>query len=165
MTRLLDTICKVRDILHIKDLNELNRKLAFQRGAFKTIFNGIHKNVSIRSDEYQHDIAVDSPNARQLDFTSQDLRELAQDIRNVFKRWDNAMNPEKNIKALKKKVEDGKLNFAQFTADKTKIMAARRDYTQELTELLNLVEYHSVFLYYLEIASNDEFAIKCTERL
>ena len=85
MTRLLDTICKVRDILQIKDLNELNRKLAFQRGAFKIIFNGIHRNVSIRSDECQHDIAVDSPNARQLDFTSQDLRELAQDIRNIFK--------------------------------------------------------------------------------
>ena len=75
------------------------------------------------------------------------------------------MNPEKNIKSLKKQVVNGKLDFGSYTEAKLPILAARRDNVQVLYELLNLLEFHSVFLYYLEIASNDEFAITCTERL
>ena len=45
------------------------------------------------------------------------------------------------------------------------IMAYRRDYIQPLTELRSLLEYHAVFLYYIEEISPDDFARTYTERL
>ena len=44
-------------------------------------------------------------------------------------------------------------------------MTYRRDNIQILTELRSLLEYHSVFLYFLEEASGDELALKYTERV
>lgn len=161
MSKIIDNICKLRDLLENKDIYFISRKLGFYRGIIQAIFDEVHRNLAKRTLEYEQSDEV----KHELDFTSQDLRELAQDIRNVFKKWENEMNPEKNIKALLKTVKNGKLDTRPFTETKTKIMAARRDYMQPLMELLNLIEYHSVFLYMLEIASNDEFAIKYTERL
>lgn len=161
MTKLIDNICALRDVLQTKNIYELSKKLYYKRGLIQSIFNEVHRQLAKKSEEYDELKGTDYD----LSFTSQDLRELAQDIRNVFKKWDTEMNPEKNIKALKKSVKDGVLNTKEFTETKTQIMKARRDHTQILTELLSLLEFHSVFLYYLEIASKDEFAIKYTERL
>lgn len=161
MSNIIDNICKLRDLLNNKDIYYISQKLCFYRGIIQAIFDEVHRNLSRRTYQYQYEDNC----THKLDFTSQDLRELANDIRNVFKKWENIMNPEKNIKALQKTVKDGQLDMREFTETRTKIMAARRDYTQVLTELLNLIEYHSVFLYMLEIASNDEFAIKYTERV
>ena len=155
MSKIIDNICRARDILQIRDISELNKKLKFQRGLFQAIFDECHRHLCRKTKDYSY----------KLDFTSQDLRELAQDIRNVLKRWESEMNPEKNIKSLKKQVVNGKLDFGSYTEAKLPILAARKDNVQVLYELLNLLEFHSVFLYYLEIASNDEFAITCTERL
>jgi hypothetical protein len=43
-------------------------------------------------------------------------------------------------------------------------MTARAGNIQALTEFLSLVEYHAVFLYMVEEASNDKFALEYTER-
>ena len=151
MSRLIDNICKLRDILENKDY----KKLGYIRQLSQSIFEEIHRNMARKADNYSYE----------LDFTSQDLRETAQAISDTFKRWDNIMCPEKNIKKLLKKVENGKLNFDEFTTESLPIMAYRRDTMQVLTELRSLLEYHSVFLYFLEEASNDKFALTCTKRL
>lgn len=151
MARITDNICKLRDILENKDYD----KLKFARGLVQSIFNEVHRNMARKADDYSYE----------LEFTAQDLRETAQAISDTLKRWDNIMCPEKNIKALLKNVDNGKLNFDDFTNNSLPIMALRRDNIQMLTELRSLLEYHSVFLYFLEEASNDKFALTCTKRL
>lgn len=151
MARITDNICKLRDILENKDY----KQLIYSQKLIKNIFDEVHRNMARKSLDYNY----------QLEFTSQDLRELAQDISSTFKRWDDKLCPEKNIKGLLKVVEGGKLNFEQFTKETTPYMEYRRDNIQILTELRSLLEYHAVFLYFLEEASNDEFALKYTERV
>lgn len=151
MARITDNICKLRDILENKDYP----KLKFARGLFQSIFDEVHRNMARKADDYSY----------QLEFTSQDLRETAQAISDTLKRWDNVMCPEKNIKKLLKTVDNGKLSFDSFTNETLPIMALRRDHIQMLTELKSLLEYHSVFLYFLEEASQDKFALTYTQRL
>lgn len=151
MSNLMDNICKLRDILENKDY----KKIVFSRRIIEAIFDEIHRNIRKKSLDYKYE----------LDFTSQDLRETAQAISDTFKEWDNILQPEKNIKHLLKNVDNGKLNFDIFTNEVLPIIEFRRDNTQILTELRSLLEYHSVFLYFLEEASQDKFALKYTQRL
>lgn len=44
------------------------------------------------------------------------------------------------------------------------IMTARTGSIQAITEFLNIVEFYATFLYIVEEASNDKFALKYTER-
>lgn len=151
MSKLLDNICKIRDLTNLKDYS----KLKFHQMTMLRLKEEIHRQMSKKAQDYNH----------QLEFTSQDLRELAQDIRNLLKQWGNIMSPEKNIKLMAKNSINNEINFQTFTETVIPIMTARTETIQTLTELLNLVEYHGVYLYYLEMASNDEFAINYTERL
>lgn len=151
MSKIIDNICKIRDILEYKDY----KKFGYLRQLCPNIFEEVHKHIKRKSEDYSYE----------LDFTSQDLRETAQAISDTFKRWDNIMCPEKNIKKLIKNVKQNKLDLNPFTDATIPIMALRRDYTQILTELRSLLEYHSVFLYFLEEASNDTLALTCTKRL
>lgn len=151
MSKLLDAICHLRDILENKDY----KMLPFSRKYTKVIFDEVHRNIRRKAEDYSHE----------LDFTSQDLRELAQDISDTFKRWDNEMVPEKNIKKLKKEnLKDGTLDLLPYVERCMPIMRLRRDFTQELTELRSLLEHHAVYLYFLEEASRDGFALQYTER-
>lgn len=119
------------------------------------IFNDVHRHIKKKGDNYKHE----------LEFTSQDLRELAQAIGDTIKRWDTELNPEKNIKRMKKEnLKDRTLDLGPYLNRSLPIMTLRRDFIQELTELRSLMEHHSVYLYFLEEASNDEFALRCTER-
>lgn len=151
MSKIIDNICKLRDILENKNY----KKLGYIRPLCQSIFEEIHRNMGRKSVDYKYN----------LDFTSQDLRETAQAISDTFKRWDNIMCPVKNIKNLLKNVENGKLNLDIFTNQTLPILAYRRDYAQVLMELKSLLEYHSVFLYFLEEASKDKFALNYTQRI
>ena len=84
MSNLLDNICKLRDILENKDY----KKLGYIRQLSQAIFDGIHINIKRKATDYKYE----------LDFTAQDLRETARAITDTFKRWDNIMCPDKNIK-------------------------------------------------------------------
>lgn len=151
MSNLLNRICKIRDILELKQYD----RLGYIRQLSTKIFDEVHIQISRKSKDYNY----------KLDFTAQDLRETARAITDTFKRWDNEMCPDKNIKKIKKEIKDGKIYIDKFMENKLAFMRYRRDYTQVLIELRSLLEYHSVYLYFLEYAANDEFAIKCTERL
>ena len=150
MAKITDNICKLRDILETKDYS----KLKYSYKLIKDIFCEVHRHMAKKSVDYKYE----------LEFTSQDLRELAQDISTAFKRWDDKLCPEKNIKALLKTVVGGKLNFEEFTNNTIPFMEYRRDNIQLLTELRSLLEYHAVFLYFLEETSKDKIALECTER-
>ena len=157
MTKLLDNICKIRDILEFKQYD----KLGYIRQLSQSIFEEVHRNMARKSNDYNHE----------LEFTSQDLRETAKAISDTLKRWEDIMNPTKQIKKLSKnalllKEEKKKvINLNDYMAEVLPIMRYRRDYAPMLTELLSLLEYHSVFLYFIEEVSNDEFALKYTERV
>lgn len=150
MSNLLDNICKIRDILEYKRDDELKKAFPL----FRSVFNELHRQIKKRTEDAKHE----------TDFMSQDLREMSASIRATLNRWNTQMNPEKNIKALKKTIVDGKLDLEEFAEEKIKYIQYRRKYTQMLVELLNLCEFHSVFLYFLEEQQNDEFALKYTDR-
>ena len=137
MSKLLDNICKIRDILEYKQYN----KLGYIRQLSQSIFDEVHRNIKRKATDYSY----------QLEFTSQDLRETSRAISDTFKRWDNIMCPEKQIKKLAKNTEDNKVDMNPFFTEVIPIMQYRRDYTQVLTELRSLLEYHAVFLYYIEV--------------
>lgn len=152
MTQVIDRICKLRDAVTSKNDN----KLVFYHGIVDKLADELKRHLQKKVDDYSYE----------LDFTSQDLRELAQDIRSMFKRWDTTMNPEKNIKHIYKNDVTGEHLTLQPHFDKVlPVITARRDNTAKFTELLSLLEHFGVILYYFEIASEDEFAVNCTERL
>lgn len=151
MTKLLDKICKVRDLVTSKDYS----KLKFYNMEILKLKEEINRQITKKTNDYSY----------QLDITSQDLRELAQDIRSLLKKWEVAMSPEKNIKKLLKEVDaDDKIDMDNFYKRVIPIMTARTGSIQTLTEFLNIVEFYATFLYMVEEASNDKFALKYTER-
>lgn len=157
MTKLLDNICKIRDILEFKQYD----KLEYIRQLEPAIRDEVHRNMARKSEDYNHELV----------FTSQDLRETAKAISDTLKRWEEIMNPTKQIKKLSKNAlllkEERKkvINLNDYMAEVLPIMRYRRDYAPMLTELLSILEYHSVFLYFIEDVSNDNFAINSTERV
>ncbi len=150
MTKLLDKICKVRDLVTSKDYD----KLKFYNVQISNLEEEIHRHIVKKAKDYNY----------KLDFTSQDLRELAQDIHSLFEKWDTAMCPEKNIKKILKDMKGGQVNLNPFFDATIPVIKARGQSIKELTGLLNMIEYHAVYLYMLEEASNDKFALEYTER-
>lgn len=152
MTQVIDKICKLRDAVTCKQDN----KLVYYHGIVDKLGDELKRHLQKKMNNYSYE----------LDFTSQDLRELAQDIRSMFKRWDTIMNPEKNIKHIYKNNVNGENLTLQPHFDKVlPIMRARCQNIAKFTELLSIIEHFGVVLYFFEIAANDEFAIRCTERL
>lgn len=151
MSKLIDKICNLRDIIADKKYH----KLKYCKMELLCLKEEIHRQMSKKASDYNHN----------LDFTAQDLRELAKDISSMLTEWSNIMNPDDNIKEVKEISETGVFNIEHYQNKVIPIMQARTISMQPLIELLNLIEYHAVFLYYLELASNDEIAIKYTERV
>lgn len=151
MTKLLDKICKVRDLVTSKDYS----KLKFYNMEILKLKEEINRQITKKTNDYSY----------QLDITSQDLRELAQDIRSLLKKWETVMSPEKNIKKLLKEVDaDDKIDMDNFYKRVIPIMTARVGSIQAITEFLNIAEFYATFLYMVEEASNDKFALEYTER-
>ena len=151
MTKLLDKICFIRDLITQKQYE----KLKFYKYHIQQLKEEIHRQLKKKSQDYSYE----------LEFTSQDLRELAKDIRDMFKRWESIMAPEKNIKEVYKNRTGNQININLYSEKVIPIMKIRTECIQPLMELLNLIEYHSVYLYYIEEASNDKFALELTERV
>ena len=151
MSNLLDKICVLRDLITQKQYN----KLKFYKIGILRLKEEIHRQLSKKAQDYSYE----------LDFTAQDLRELAQEINQMLNDWQTIMNPDTHIKETMRISENKQLNIIPFQDTVIPIMQARTNTIQPLIELLNLIEYHAVFLYFLELASNDEFAINYTERV
>ena len=157
MSNLLDRICKLRDILEKKQYD----KLKYIRQLEPAIRDEVHRNIARKSEDYNHELV----------FTSQDLLETAKAISDTLKRWEDIMNPTKQIKKLSKnallfKEEHKKvINLNNYMDEVLPIMRYRRDYAHSLITFKSLLEYHAVFLYYIEDVSDDNFAINYTERV
>lgn len=152
MGNLIDKICKCRDIL--TQSPEKLRHYIGTKGLFDSTLEDIHSQIKRKASDY----------SRELEFTSQDLMEFIFDVQRVLKKWETELCPKRNIKQLLKTVKDGTICLDDFTDAKTEIMALRTDCIEMLTKVLSLLEYHSVFLYFLEESSRDEFALKMTKR-
>lgn len=151
MSNLLDKICALRDLIASKQYS----KLKYHKMGILQLKEEIHRQMSKKSQDYKHE----------LEFTSQDLRELAQDMRKMLNEWSEIMNPDENIKAIHADTKDGVININPFIDKVIPIMTTRTISMQALIELLNLVEYHAAFLYFIELAAEDKFAINYTERV
>lgn len=152
MAKLIDKICKCRDIL--TKCPEKLRGYTGHGALFDSTVDDIHSQLRRKAQDY----------SRELDFTSQDLMEFAYDIQGVLKKWETAMCPKRNIKQLLKTMQDHKINLDPFTQEKTEIMALRRDTIEGLTRTLSVLEFHSVYLYFLESASGDKWTVEHTKR-
>lgn len=149
MSKLLDKICILRDIIADEEYD----KLRFHTATMLSLKEDIHRQLKKKEVNPEHEI----------DFTSQDLRELAQELRQTLKYWDDIMCPDDNIRKIK--VTNKIIDMTEFSNTTIPVMVARSDSIKSLIELLNIIEYYAVYLYYVEIATNDELVLKCTERL
>lgn len=147
----IDCICHIRDILEYKQYD----KLKASRCHFEKLFKSVHRDVKAKTENPK----------LELDFCAQDLRELAKDISDTLKRWDHELDPERNIKKLKKQITpDGKLDFNDYFNNFIRNARLRCDHIQILTELRNIIEHHAVYLYWLEEESMDPFALQYSKR-
>lgn len=156
MVRAIKDICKVRDILASGDDKKIsNPRYADASGLYETTAWKIRDVIKKKSFDPDYEI----------DITSQDLRELAKDIKAVFHRWEETLDADTNIKEVMNSVEDGKVDMNKVRDKFVPVMVARVNTSRYLVGLLNIAEYMAVFLYALEDALCDEFALKYTERL
>ena len=88
MTKLLDKICFIRDLLEKKQ----DSKIIYNQGVINSLIEDLNRHAKKKAENYSYEI----------EFTSQDLRELAEDIRNTFQRWEYQTNPERIIKKFRK---------------------------------------------------------------
>lgn len=147
MTKLLDKICYIRDLLEQKQDN----KLVYNHKIMNDLFEELARQSRFKAKNYSYEI----------DFTAQDLRELAEDIRNTFKRWEYQTNPERIIKKFKGQTE---IHLEEVNNTMDKYLSYRTINALPLIKLLNMCEGIAVILYFMEIDANDETA-KLTERL
>lgn len=148
MTRLLDNISKLRDILEYKQ----DSKLVYSHKIINSLTEELTRQSIKKARDYSYEI----------EFTSQDLRELAKDIRDTFKRWEYQTNPERLIKKFRG-VE--KVDLTEINENLEKYLRLRTDNVEPLTKLLGICEGYGIILYFMELDAGDEFAIKYTERL
>lgn len=147
MTKLLDKICFVRDLLEQKQ----DEKLKFNHTVINTLIDDLTRQAVKKSKDYNHEI----------EFTAQDLRELAEDIRNTFKRWEYQTNPEKIIKKFKNQTE---IDLSKVNDTLEKYLNLRTTNVLPLTRLLGICEGFALILYFMELDADDKTA-KLTERL
>ena len=148
MTKLIDNICKLRDILEKKQ----DSKIIYNHGIINRLIEDVTRQAIKKARDYNYEI----------DFTSQDLRELAKDIRDTLKRWSDAVIPEKLIKKYGKgKVE---IDLKEMNDKLNYYFALMTQNTLPLTRLMCICEGHGAILYFLELDADDEVA-KLTERL
>lgn len=156
VARIIREICKIRDILTSGD----DKKISDPRYADAS---GLYERTSWKLREVIKKKSIEPD--YELDITSQDLRELAEDIKAVFKRWETELDAETNIKWLLTCIDDKRnLDLNPYIAKAMPLMVARVNTSRYLVGLLNIAEYMAVFLYMLELSTGDEFALKFTER-
>ena len=157
MARIIREICKIRDIM----ISGNDKLISDPRYASAS---GLYEKTALKLKDVIKK-KVNEPDY-ELDITSQDLRELANDIKSVLKRWEETLDAETNIQWLLTLIDkDRKLNLQPYIDKALPTMIARVDSARYLTGLLNIAEYMAVYLYMLELNTGDEFAIKMTERL
>lgn len=155
MAKLIDSICKLRDLMVDGKPHEL-------RQAFGS--NGLADRIIQRtSQEIKRKF---NDRSRELEFTYQDLAELSDDGYALLQRWTDAIDGREHIKRIVKEVANGNrdVNFNSYSEKHVlPWLALRRDCIVHLYELLSVLNHHLVFLYLLEEVSKDdarEFTIR-----
>lgn len=155
MARVIKELCKVRDIL----ISENDKLISNPRN---TEGSGLYERLGLQIKEVVKKKYNDK--TYELDITSQDLRELSNDIRAVLNRWDVFLNAERNIKEILTGATKGDANILAYLDNAIPVMQVRLQSVKPLIDLLNISESMAVILYLLELASDDKFALAYTER-
>ena len=123
MTKTLDDICKIRDLLVAKDYKKMISGLAI----FRRTYSSVNRNIErfIKDDRHQ------------LDFTAQDLIDSAMDCKEVLAILNNKVNANKMIKEILKPKKITDSTVKDFTYD----------YADTFTLIAHLTEFHNVIAY------------------
>ena len=123
MTKTLDDICKIRDLLVAKDY----KKMISGLGLFRATYSSVNRNIErfIRDDRHT------------LDFKAQDLIDTAMECKEVLAILNNKVNANKMIKEILKPVKITNETVKQFTYD----------YSDTFTLIAHLTEFHNVIAY------------------
>ena len=148
MTNLIDNICKLRDILE----NKQDNKIIFNHKIINSLIEELTRQATKKAKDYSYEI----------EFTSQDLRELAKDIRDTLKRWSDAVIPEKLIKKYGKGKTE--IDLKEMNDIMNNYFNLIVNNVLPLTRLLCICEGHGAILYFMELDADDETA-KLTERV
>lgn len=148
MRNLMNKICKARDIISGKDYN----KIIFYHMKFKQLAEELSRQLAKK---------VEGGKNYELDFTAQDLTELAEDIKMLLKKWDYATDIKRNILRIKKQAE---FNVSKDLQEFARIMDIESHNIQSLVSLKLVAEHLAIILYFMEECYEDEFAIKYTKR-
>ena len=144
MAQVISDLCKVRDIL----ASDNDKKIAINHIKYQMLADKIRVNINKKTMDKNFDI----------DITAQDLRELSEDIKKVLARWETFMNGNNQTAWF---LNQGKVNVTEY--QKTIIPYLRARFI--LVALDNLCIFTSTMLYLIEVADEDEFALKHTERV
>lgn len=148
MSNLIDKICKARDIISSGD----SKKIIYYHMKFKQLAEEISRQLAKK---------VEGSKNYELDFTYQDLQELAEDIKRLIKRWDYATDIKRNILRIKKQKE---FNVSKDLEDFAKVIDIESHNIQSLVSLKLVSEHLAIILYFMEECYEDDFALQYTKR-
>lgn len=149
MATVIGDICKIRDIL----VSDNDRLIAVSHVKYQQLADKIRNAINKKTEEPKYE----------MDFTAQDLREMADEIIIVLKRWEKFLDAKNQTSWFLTKIKenDGKANVKEYI----KIIVPYLRGRFMLVALHSLCIYTATMLYLIEESDNDEFAIKYTERI
>lgn len=129
MTKLMDDICNLRDMLIAKDV----KKLCANTVKIHMLTDNVRRQVKKFGKDIEH---------TKLDFTSDDLTETASEIKSMLKVCEDKLKPEYNLKKIfsNEKINDNVIQ--DFMSPMCEYMAVRT----VLTEMHSNFVYLAVFL-------------------
>ena len=133
MTKLLDNICKIRDLVTNGDY----KKILSCLGIFQSTYSDINRNIErfIRNDGHN------------LDFTSDDLLEMSMEVKVFLDNLNKQVNASRMVKEITslERIDDSTIHdFTYRYADIFTMIA-------HLTEFHNIISYSASLLKVLEI--------------
>ena len=133
MTKTLDNICKIRDLITVGDY----KKILSGLGLFKLTYSLVNRNIErfIKNDNYQ------------LDFTSDDLLEMAAECKVFLSNLNHQINAKKMVDNILKLDSITDITVRNFTCKYADIFTM----VAHLTEFHNIIAYSASLLKVLEM--------------
>ena len=133
MTKLLDKICATRDLLITKDISKIRAKLI----PTHRLTDEIKRQVKKFGSDVEH---------YKLDFTSDDLFEMAEEVKAVITVCERYINPKTRLKKFQEhKTIDDKI-FLEYTNTNADHIAVRA----VMTEMHSLLCFFGIYINLLE---------------
>lgn len=133
MSKTIDNICKIRDLITVGDY----KKILSGLGLFRSTYSLINRNIErfIKNDGHN------------LDFTSDDLLEMSMEIKTFLSGLNNQINANKMVNEITSLEQINDKTVKIFTCKYADIFSM----VAHLTEFHNIISYSASLLKVLEI--------------